>query len=78
MDIQTYIKSGIIQDYCLGLLEQEACKAVAQYALEYEEVRMAIESCEHALKRFVEDTGFEIDHPLSQKEKIFQALKINQ
>lgn len=77
MDIQTYINSGIIEDYCLGLLEPEALKEVAQYASEHEEVRLAIEAYEHALKRFAEDTGFEKENTLAQKEKIFNALKVN-
>ncbi len=78
MHIQEYISSGIIEDYCLGLLEPKAREEVAEYALRYEAVRIAIESCEYALKRFVEDTGGKFTESPEQKENLFKLLKTNQ
>lgn len=55
MDIQGYIDSGIIEEYCLGLLNHTERAAVARNAAIHEEIRSAINEYEQVLKRYAED-----------------------
>jgi hypothetical protein len=77
MDVQTYLNSGIIEDYCLGLLGPEARKEVARHALKYVEIQDVITSYEYALKRFVEDTGAPFEPTPAKKEILLKILKRN-
>jgi hypothetical protein len=54
MDTEEYIKSGIIEDYCLGLLGPYEMEQVAQNAMRYKEIKIAIEAYENALKKYAE------------------------
>ena len=54
MNIEEYMNSGIIEDYCLGILGVEQMLAVAQNAAVYAEIRMEIEEYELVLKRYAE------------------------
>lgn len=76
MQVQAYINSGIIEDYCLGLLGPKEREEVAQFALQHEEIRIAIEECEYALKRFVEDSSDNTQEASLKKEKLLKLLKI--
>jgi mannose-6-phosphate isomerase-like protein (cupin superfamily) len=55
MDVQAYIESGIIQDYCLGLLGKEEIAQVEQYAAEYSAIREEIRSYQQALEQYAMD-----------------------
>jgi hypothetical protein len=52
MNTEEYIKSGIIEDYCLGFLNPYEMGLVAQNALQYKEIKVAIEAYEMALKNY--------------------------
>jgi hypothetical protein len=54
MNTEEYIKSGVIEDYCLGLLKPYEMEEVAQNALHYKEIKAAIEAYETALKKYAE------------------------
>jgi hypothetical protein len=54
MDTEEYIKSGVIEDYCLGLLKPYEMEQVAQNAMRYKEIKIAIEAYENALKKYAE------------------------
>jgi hypothetical protein len=54
MDTEEYIKSGIIEDYCLGFLSPYEMEQVAQNAMRYKEIKIAIEAYENALKKYAE------------------------
>ena len=43
MDIDAYIASGILDNYCLGFCSEEEKKAVEQYAASYPAIRVEIE-----------------------------------
>jgi hypothetical protein len=75
MDVQAYLNSGVIEDYCLGLLEPERREEVAQYALKYTQIKDAIAAYEYALKRFVEDTGTPFNSSSAIKEELLNVLK---
>jgi anti-sigma-K factor RskA len=49
MDSKAYIASGIIEDYCLGILSTEESRKVEQYAQLHSEI-------EHEINAFMLDT----------------------
>jgi mannose-6-phosphate isomerase-like protein (cupin superfamily) len=51
MNTKDYIESGIIQDYCLGVLSDEEKKDVEQQARLYHEIRQEIDLCQDALEK---------------------------
>lgn len=53
MNEQGYIQSGIIQDYCLGLLGPEEMLLVEQQAAAYPAIRAELEACRQALEQYV-------------------------
>ena len=55
MNVQQYIASGVIEDYCLGLLSNNERAAVASNAAIYDEINAAIYEYEQVLKKFSED-----------------------
>jgi len=55
MDVRAYKESGIIQDYCLGLLSKEDMKQVELYAAEYPEIQDEINSYHQALEQYAMD-----------------------
>jgi mannose-6-phosphate isomerase-like protein (cupin superfamily) len=55
MNFKEYISGGIIEEYCLGLLNEEESRSVEQYALVYPEVKHEIESFMQALERYALD-----------------------
>lgn len=52
MDIKEYIASGVIEDYCLGVLDAEMMQIVAQNAALYPEIQDEIDACEMALATY--------------------------
>ncbi len=52
MDVQAYILSGIIEDYCLGLLSAEDILQVEQNAALYPAVRLEIQAFRRVLEQY--------------------------
>jgi anti-sigma-K factor RskA len=75
MNIAEYINSGVIEDYCLGVLNPEEQQCVAQNAARYAEIQRAIEENEDALKRFVEDSSVTKKANPMEKEWQLRLLK---
>jgi anti-sigma-K factor RskA len=75
MNVQAYINSGIIEDYCLGVLSPEEQRSVAQNALLYEDIQAAIEENELALKQYVEDSSITKPTKPMEKELLLKLLK---
>ncbi len=75
MNVEEYINSGIIEDYCLGVLNPEERQSVAQNALRYPAIQTAIEENELALKRFVEDSSVNNQTNPIGKELLLRLLK---
>jgi hypothetical protein len=75
MNIEEYINSGVIEDYCLGVLNPEEQQSVAQNALRYPEIQTAIAENEDALKRFVEDSSISKQTIPLDKELLLRLLK---
>ena len=51
MNVQAYIQSGIVHDYCLGLLDPEEMQDVERHAAAFPEVRAELEACRQAKPR---------------------------
>jgi hypothetical protein len=58
----------------LGVLSPDERRAVAQNALLYEEIQMAIEENEDALKRYVEDSSVSKPENFIEKELLLRLL----
>jgi mannose-6-phosphate isomerase-like protein (cupin superfamily) len=57
MNLKEYISSGIIEDYCLGLLNDQESKGVLQRAQMYSEVKQAIDEFKQSLEEYSFDTS---------------------
>jgi anti-sigma-K factor RskA len=75
MNLEDYINSGIIEDYCLGVLTLEQRQSVAQNALLYPDIQAAIEENELALKRYVEDSSVSPQTNFMKKELLLKLLR---
>ena len=72
MDTKAYIASGIIEDYCLGILSDEEGRAVEQYALSHPEIKHEMNAFMQALERYALDNAVSPDEQL--RTKIFQLF----
>lgn len=52
MDLEKYLSSGVIEDYCLGVLSPEETQEVAQNAKQFPEIEEAIIIIEEVLKKY--------------------------
>ena len=75
MNVEEYINSGIIEDYCLGLLNPQQMASVAQNAALYADIQAAIEENELALKRYIEDSSVNPQTNFMAKTLILRLLK---
>jgi mannose-6-phosphate isomerase-like protein (cupin superfamily) len=72
MDIKAYIASGIIEDYCLGILGDEECRAVELYAQSHPEIKQEMNAFMQALEQYALDNAINPGEQL--RTKIFQLL----
>jgi mannose-6-phosphate isomerase-like protein (cupin superfamily) len=55
MDIQAYIESGVLQDYCLGILTEAEGLEVEQYVSVYPEIKKELRAYQQALEQYAID-----------------------
>jgi anti-sigma-K factor RskA len=55
MDLEKYLSSGVIEDYCLGVLSPEETQEVAKNAEQFPEIEEAIREVEEVLKKYTTD-----------------------
>jgi len=72
MDLKGYISSGIIEDYCLGILNHEETHDVSQQAQLHPEIKQAIEEFMQSLGEYTIDVN--TAPPASTKQKVLQLL----
>src|SRR5438045_98537 len=72
MNHKEYIASGIIQDYCLGILSDEESKAVEHQAQLYPVIKQEIDNYLVALEQYALDSNFY--PPTHVKDKILEVL----
>jgi mannose-6-phosphate isomerase-like protein (cupin superfamily) len=67
MDLQTYISSGIIEDYCLGLLSAEEKSHLEQLAAQHPEIQEAINGYRITLEAYAAEQAVAPNNPLKDK-----------
>jgi len=72
MDLKDYISSGIIEDYCLGILTEQESSDVLQHAKEHPEIKQAIDEFMQSLEEYSIDAS--ITPPSDTKQKVLQLL----
>jgi mannose-6-phosphate isomerase-like protein (cupin superfamily) len=72
MDMQEYISSGIIEDFCLGFLNEDESKAVLQKAQQHPEIKREIDTFMFALEQYATHSSFTPSAEL--KDKTMQLL----
>jgi hypothetical protein len=67
MDVQAYIQSGIIQDYCLGLLCNNEMQEVEQHAAISPEIKTELRACRQALEQYARSLAMPVPPALKNK-----------
>lgn len=73
-DLNTYLKSGILEQYILGDLSKEEMLEVEKYAAVYPEVRQELEEIENALQKYAEKNAIEPSE--RNRSRIIDTLQI--
>lgn len=72
MDIRSYIKSGVLEEYILGILTPEAAAEVEQNARLYPAIKQELDAIEKALQQFA--LSFAKTPPPGTLENILQRI----
>lgn len=72
MDITAYIKSGVLEQYCLGMLNADEETAVIKIAAQYPEVKQELAEIERAIEHMAAAESVQPDNDL--KEIILASL----
>lgn len=76
MNVANYINSGILMDYCLGLISEEDRKSIEQNCLDYPEIAIELKLLQKGLERYAAEKTTWRKEEL--KNKIWSAIdKIN-
>lgn len=72
MNKEEYISSGLIEDYCLGILDEKQMSAIEQAAAEHTEIKQKIKSFQQSLEQY----AFEFSKTPAEtlKNKIFSVI----
>jgi SRSO17 transposase len=72
MNIDEYINSGILMDYCLGLLAEEDMKKVEQLSKEYPKITSELKLLQNGLESYaVKNTSWKNE---ALKKKIWNTI----
>ncbi len=72
MNLQDYINSGLLEQYCLGLLDSEEANQVISYCSKYPELREELKNIEAAIEKMSAEKA--VAPPDQLKEKILGKL----
>jgi mannose-6-phosphate isomerase-like protein (cupin superfamily) len=72
-NVQEYIESGVLQDYCLGLLSQEEQHLVENNCRKYPVLQDELEACRQAMNQYA--GAFSKKPPEHLKSSIWQVLE---
>lgn len=73
MNVSEYIESGVLQEYCLGLLDEQERKAVEEVCAQYPAVRAELEAFQSGLQEYV--TEYSVKPPQELQGRIWNSLK---
>jgi mannose-6-phosphate isomerase-like protein (cupin superfamily) len=75
MDIAAYLESGVLEEYCLGLLSDEDAAFVAALSLQHPEVKRELDNIEMGIERFA---ALQATEPRAElKNRILSALSFS-
>lgn len=72
MEIQEYIKSGILEQYCLGLLDANEQEEVVQMSLIYPEIKQELDEIENTIEKIALTNA--VSPKIDLKSKILRSL----
>jgi mannose-6-phosphate isomerase-like protein (cupin superfamily) len=72
MDVKKYISSGIIEDYCLGLLSEDESNAIMKQAQMHPEVQKAIDDFIESLGEYALNAT--VNPPAQVKENVLKLI----
>ncbi len=75
MKVVEYINTGVIEDYCLGVLNALEMQKVRQLASKYQEIYDAIAFTESVLIKYAEDLDIERRMEERSEEILVRLLK---
>jgi mannose-6-phosphate isomerase-like protein (cupin superfamily) len=79
MDIKTYISSGIIEDYCLGILSEKEQQEVELNASMYPLIKSEITAYQQVLEKYAADFAESVSPALKQKtQKLLDNLSLEE
>src|ERR1700677_781802 len=67
MDVQKYIESGVLEEYCLGLLNEQDQAFLIQMTMLYPEVKAELDAVERTMERLAAATAEEPDATVKQR-----------
>jgi mannose-6-phosphate isomerase-like protein (cupin superfamily) len=73
MDIHEYIYSGVLEEYCLGMLNDEQAAFVVQMSMLYPEVKRELDSIEAAFEYFAQDGSIKVNPQI--RKNIINAVE---
>jgi mannose-6-phosphate isomerase-like protein (cupin superfamily) len=71
-DLEIFLKSGIIEEYCSGVLSPGKMEEVETLSAVYSEIKAAIRQCEEALELYA--SGFAVEVPPHVKIKTMELI----
>ncbi|MGZ3871837.1 MAG: cupin domain-containing protein [Mucilaginibacter sp.] len=71
-EIQKYIESGVLEQYCLGLLNEEEKRHLIQMAVRYPEIKAELDAIERSVEQLAAATA--VEPPLRVKQNILATL----
>ena len=76
MDIQAYINSGVLEEYCLGLLSEEDQAYLIQMSMLYPEIKDELAEVEAALEQLAQSGA--IEPGLGVKQRILDMFGVRE
>ena len=76
MDVQKYIESGVLEQYCLGLLNEEEQAFLIQMAMLYPEIKAELTAVELAIEKLAASGAVEPGGPI--KQRVLASLGFNE
>src|SRR6266700_1523861 len=73
MNLSEYIESGVLQEYCLGLLTDKEKSAVEENCRQYPAIKSELEAFQSSLQDYVSD--FNMHPPAGLQSRIWTSLE---
>src|ERR1043166_4897283 len=79
MDMKEYMSSGIIEDYCLGVLSDDESRTVLEQSQLHPEIKQEIDAFMIALEKYALDASFNsVAHLKQQTMELLSNLELEE